>query len=219
MSIGSRVKRLRDVLALQKVSLVLVSKGQSTDKIMDAYQHGQRSFGENRVQELCRKYESLPKDIQWHMIGHLQRNKVKYIVPFVHCVHSVDSTKLLHSLNREAEKVNRLLPCLMQVRLSQDPLKHGFSVEALTDFFERTTDASYPNMAVMGLMGMASYTQNMAVVAEEYALLHQLFLAFKKNYCRHPLLRHELSMGMSRDYKIALQHGGTTVRIGSLLFT
>ena len=219
MALGLRVRRLREELARKGVRLVLVSKGRPPEKIIEAYQHGQRDFGESRVQELLTKYERLPKDIRWHMIGHLQRNKAKYIASFVYLVHSVDSLNLLRVLNEEAQKVNRLLPCLVQVRLSNDSLKKGFSAGAVEDFFSAKTHENYPNISLLGLMGMLSHTKEAAVLSRECTLLRKLFLACKADFYTHPLFSHELSVGMTNDYPIAIQKGSTMVRIGRLIFS
>ena len=218
MTVGQRVRSFRDEIAAKGVRLVLVSKGQPLEKIADAYQHGQRDFGESKVQDLLSRYAHFSKDIRWHMVGHLQRNKVKHIAPFIHLVHSVDSIQLLEVLNKEARKNHRLLKCLIQVKIAQEEEKHGLSVEETECLFSENPHKKYDYLSIIGLMGMASHTPHRQTIAREYAVLGALFSACKKHYDTAPLTRHELSMGMSGDYEIALQKGTTMLRIGRFLF-
>jgi pyridoxal phosphate enzyme (YggS family) len=194
----------------KKVTLVAVSKTKSEDEIMALYNAGQRDFGENYVQELLTKYESLPKDIRWHFIGHLQSNKVKYIAPFIHLIHSADSYKLLKEINKQAANNNRKIDCLLQVYIAQEETKFGLDFQEAKDIFKANT---LNNISITGLMGMASNTENIEQIKKEYQSLKSFFDSNEAAY--H--LKY-LSMGMSGDYDIAIAHGSNMVRIGSLLF-
>ncbi len=196
----------------KNVTLVAVSKTKPVEDIQELYDLGHRDFGENYVQELADKEAQLPKDIRWHFIGHLQSNKVKYIAPFVHLIHGVDSVKLLQEINKQAIKNNRVIDCLLQVHIAQEETKFGFDeeeVETLITRINATTDEWY-HVGVKGLMGMASFSDNINVVRKEFQTLKSIF-------DKHTSLQ-TLSMGMSSDYKIAIEEGSTMVRIGSLLF-
>jgi pyridoxal phosphate enzyme (YggS family) len=201
-----------------KATLVAVSKTKTNDEISELYNLGQRDFGENYVKELLEKYEALPKDILWHFIGHLQTNKVKLIVPFIHLVHGVDSLKLLTEINKEAKKSGRVVQCLLQIHIASEETKFGFSETELSDFFD---DSHYltelQNIKISGLMGMASFTDDEQKIRNEFRSLKLLYDKYAvSNYsnCCFSIL----SMGMSADYKIALQEGSNMIRIGSLLF-
>ncbi len=198
--------------------LVAVSKTKPEADIMALYEAGQRVFGENRVQELVPKYEALPKDIEWHLIGHLQTNKVKYIAPFVSMIQSVDSLKLLAEIDRCAAKSNRTINCLLQVYIANEDTKFGLDAEELFALLDSAEYATLKNVRVCGLMGMATNTDNEARIATEFALLHELFTEVKQRYFAKAPYFKEVSMGMSSDYKIALTQGATLIRIGSLLF-
>lgn len=205
----------------KKVTLVAVSKTKSAEEILSLYDMGQRDFGENYVQELVEKYDQLPKDIRWHFIGHLQSNKVKLIAPFVYLVHSVDSEKLLKEINKQGEKNNRVVDCLLQVHIAKEETKFGFDEKELDTFFKETLSRNdkglYKNIRIVGLMGMASFTDDRNLVRNEFQFLNSLFT---KN-STFSILDSQftiLSMGMSSDYELAIEEGANMVRIGSLLF-
>ncbi len=198
--------------------LVAVSKTKSVEDILTLYKAGQRNFGENYVQELLTKKELLPDDIEWHFIGHLQTNKVKMISPFIACIEGVDSHKLLKEINKEAAKQNQVITCLLQVFIASEETKFGLNELELQQLLKDFHATDYPHIRLGGLMGMASFTSNQLVIANEFALLRSLFEKVKTEYLKNdPDFKH-LSMGMSSDYKLALSHGSTSVRIGSLLF-
>ncbi len=197
--------------------LVAVSKTKPETSIMVLYQKGQRDFGENRVQELISKYEKLPKDIRWHMIGKLQRNKVKYIVPFVSLIHSVDSLDLLEEINKQGAKINRNLDCLLQFHIARESTKAGFSPEDL-DGWSTTTFAAFKHVRILGVMGMATFTEEKGIVRSEFQKLRMIFETLKTGIFKEKSEFKEISMGMSEDYEIALEEGSTMVRIGTLLF-
>ena len=195
------------------VTLVAVSKTKPVEDIKTAYDFGQRNFGENKVQELIKKSEELPKDINWHMIGHLQRNKVKYIVPFIHLIHSVDSLRLLKEINKQAKKQLKKVNVLIQVDISNDDSKFGFSLFEINELFEKINYDDYQNILFKGLMGMASFTSNKEIIRKQFNSLNNVFQKFKK---RHSF--EYLSMGMSGDYIIALECGSNMIRLGSNIF-
>ncbi|MGB2758451.1 MAG: YggS family pyridoxal phosphate-dependent enzyme [Maribacter stanieri] len=196
------------------VTLVAVSKTKPMSLIQEAYDEGQRIFGENRVQEMTEKWQKMPKDIKWHMIGHLQRNKVKYMAEYVSLVHGVDSPRLLAEINKQAEKHNRVISCLLQVHIAEEDTKFGFNEEELLDLVANEEFKAFKNVKIVGLMGMATFTENMDQVRREFASLKSLFTKLKSNYTDF----NTLSMGMSGDYKIAIEEGSTMVRIGSSIF-
>lgn len=195
--------------------LVAVSKTKPVSDIMEAYDCGHRDFGENKVQEMVGKYEELPKDIHWHMIGHLQRNKVKYIAPFVHLIHSIDSEKLLAEVNKEGAKNNRVINCLLQVHIAEEETKFGFDEAELSEFISSRRLSDYPNVNVIGLMGMATFTENTSQIEREFRGLKALF---DKINSQGILKLSELSIGMSGDYQIAVKCGSTLIRVGSSIF-
>ena len=207
-------KQLNEQLRLSEVTLVAVSKTKPVEDILELYELGHRDFGENYVQELVDKAGQLPKDIRWHFIGHLQTNKVKFIVPFIYLIHGVDSLKLLKEINKQAEKSNRVVDCLLQVHIAQEETKFGFDENELNDLFNNLSGYQLNNMKIKGLMGMASMTDDTAQIRTEFLQLKNLF---KQLQTLNPELQ-TLSMGMSSDYKIALEEGSNMVRIGSLLF-
>lgn len=198
--------------------LVAVSKTKPSSAIKEAYDAGVRDFGENKVQELTEKAEALPKDIHWHMIGHLQRNKVKYIAPFVHLIHSVDSLRLLKQINKEGQKVDRVIPCLLQVHIATEESKYGWDEEELTAFLNGDEIKGLQNIRILGLMGMATNTENTEKVRSEFRGLKALFEQLKSMDLPDQVQMRELSMGMSGDYRIAQEEGSTMVRIGSAVF-
>jgi pyridoxal phosphate enzyme (YggS family) len=203
-------------LTASGVDLIAVSKTKPNQDIIDLYEIGQRDFGENYVQELVDKAASLPTDIHWHFIGHLQSNKVKYIAPFVHLIHGVDSEKLLQEINKQALKNNRVIDVLLQVHIATEETKFGFDASSLMEFIQSNRLIPYQNISVKGLMGMASFTEDMNKVKNEFASLSQLFQQVKTILPSNTF--QTLSMGMSSDYALAIQQGSTMVRIGSLLF-
>ncbi len=203
---------------IENVSLIAVSKTKPASDIQTLYDAGQRAFGENKVQELVEKYEVLPKDIEWHLIGHLQSNKVKYIAPFVHLIHGVDSFKLLKEINKEGGKCKRIIPCLLQFHIAQEETKFGFSFEEAQEMLESNEFVELQNVAIYGVMGMASFTENENQIHEEFQTLHNYFQLIKSHYFKFNPEFKELSMGMSGDYKIAMEEGSTLVRVGSTIF-
>ncbi len=198
--------------------LIAVSKTQPADKVFEAYKAGQRLFGENKVQELTAKYEALPKDIAWQMIGHLQTNKVKYIVPFIDLIHSVDSLKLLTEISKQAAKINRVVNCLLQIHIAEEETKFGFSEEEVIDFITSGALKNLSHIQIAGLMGMATLTENEAQIRKEFKGLKTLFEKIKQMNLPPSITMCELSMGMSSDYTIAQQEGSTLVRIGTAIF-
>lgn len=201
----------------KKVTLVAVSKTKPVSDILELYDLGHRDFGENYVQEMVSKAEQLPKDIHWHYIGHLQTNKVRLIASFVQLIHGVDSLKLLKEINKQGEKFGRLINCLLQVHIAQEETKFGLKEEELNELVRESREVSLQNVRVCGLMGMASFTDDMNKVREEFRYLKILF--DKQALLTAPNFQlHTLSMGMSSDYKIAVEEGSNMVRIGSLLF-
>jgi PLP dependent protein len=205
-------------LTQKNVTLVAVSKTKPASAIQELYNQGQRHFGENKVQELVAKAEELPNDIHWHLIGHLQRNKVKYIAPFVHLIHSVDSLELLQEINKQAAKANRTIDCLLQIFIATEETKFGLSVEELNTLLTSPEYAQMLHIHIRGLMGMASNTDDEAQVKREFASLKQLHTQIKQRYFENDPLFDILSMGMSTDHDLAIAEGATIVRIGSLLF-
>jgi pyridoxal phosphate enzyme (YggS family) len=215
MEIRKNINFYKEETGRYHARLIAVSKTHSIEKITEAYEAGQRIFGENKVQEMEGKYESLPKDIQWHMIGHLQTNKVKFIAPFVSLIHSVDSEKLLAEIDKQGGKAQRIIPCLLQVHIAEEENKFGFDDAELLDMAQKLT--AYKHVTIQGLMGMATFTENQEQLRREFKHLKDLFEKVKAMNLPGIELK-ELSMGMSADYKIALEEGSTMVRIGSALF-
>ena len=200
------------------VKLVTISKTKPLEEIMEVYQEGHRIFGENKVQELVRKFEQLPKDIEWHMVGHLQSNKVKYIAPFVHLIHSVDSLNLLQEINKQAIKYNRTINCLLEVHIAEEETKFGLDDDEVYKLIESQGFKDCSNIHLAGLMGMATYTENIDQIRKEFNHLHELFMNLKKTkFSDNPEFK-DLSMGMSSDYKIAIEEGSTMIRVGSKIF-
>jgi hypothetical protein len=202
----------------EDVTLVAVSKTKPNAAILEAYECGQRIFGENKVQELSDKAEALPKDIEWHMIGHLQTNKVKYIAPFVAMIHGVDSFKLLEEINKQAKKHDRVIQCLLQFHIAQEDTKFGLTLDECCQLLDSEAFLALQNVTICGLMGMASFVDDEGQIRQEFRALYDSFLLIKHNYFRlNDNFRH-LSMGMSGDYPIAVDEGSTMVRIGSTIF-
>jgi PLP dependent protein len=216
MEIRKNINFYQSETGLYGATLIAVSKTHPPEKIQEAYDAGQRIFGENKVQEMVSKYEALPKDIQWHMIGHLQTNKVKLIAPFVSLIHSVDSEKVLSEIDKQGGKAGRVIPCLLQVHIAEEETKFGFNETELFDVVLKKLSA-FANVKVHGLMGMATLTDNQDRIRKEFRHLKRLFEKLKGMNLPYAEIN-ELSMGMSADYKIALEEGSTLVRIGSALF-
>lgn len=200
------------------VTLVAVSKTKPVSAIEEAYAEGQRHFGENKVQEMADKAEQLPKDIHWHFIGHLQTNKVKYIAPFVALIHSVDSLKLLLEINRQATKNNRIIPVLLQFHIAQEETKYGFSWDEVVDILNSEEYKYFGNIRIDGVMGMASFTDDEALIRKEFKLLKTYFDELKSTFFSEKNHFSICSMGMSGDYKIAIKEGSTMIRVGSSIF-
>lgn len=217
MSIQSNLERIKATIP-DNVTLVAISKTHPVEVVMEAYNAGQRVFGENKVQEMVAKYETMPKDIDWHLVGHLQSNKVKYIVPFVSLIHSVDSLKLLDVINKEAEKEGRIINCLLQMYIAAEETKFGLSSEELEELLKSSEYQKMKNIRVVGLMGMASFTDNTEKIKSEFRYLTNTFKHVKDLYFRDIQDFKEISMGMSGDYEIAIEEGSTMVRIGSSIF-
>lgn len=212
MSIRDNIKQISASLP-SHVTLVAVSKTKPNEAIMEAYDAGQRDFGENYVQELSDKAEQLPKDIRWHFIGHLQSNKVKYIAPFVHLIHGVDSFKLLAEIDKQAQKNKRVISCLLQIYIAREESKFGFDMAECETLLASPEFLSFKNIRIAGMMGMASNTDNQTIVRTEFHALHEFY---KRMQPIHDLS--VLSMGMSSDYKLAIAEGSNMVRIGSSIF-
>jgi len=200
------------------VRLVAVSKTKPIADILEIYKKGQRIFGENKVQELVDKFPVLPKDIQWHFIGHLQRNKVKFIVPFVHLIHSVDSARLLAEINKQAKKVDRVVNCLLQFHIAEEETKFGLDLNEAKSLFESSEYMEMQNIKLCGVMGMGTFINDTSITHREFQSLKNIFDELKNKYFQNDPDFKEISMGMSGDYKIAIEEGSTLVRIGSALF-
>jgi len=198
--------------------LVAVSKTKPVEEIQALYDAGQRVFGENRVQELAEKAVLLPKDIEWHTIGHLQSNKVKYIAEFVSLIHSVDSFKLLYEIDKQAAKRDRTINCLLQLRIATEESKHGMDFDDILTTLNEDGLEKYPNIRVLGLMGMATFTDDRKQISREFKILRSRFDQLQKGYFKADETFGELSMGMSADYQLALEEGSTLIRVGSLIF-
>lgn len=217
MSIAENIKRITSELG-ENTRLVAVSKTKPDEDIMEAYNAGQRLFGENKVQELTGKYERLPKDIEWHFIGHLQSNKVKYIASFISLIHGVDSLKLLKTINKEAKKKGRVIDCLLQFHIATETTKFGLNREEAVAILEDEQYSSFGNIRIAGVMGMATYTDDTEQIRSEFRSLKHIFDDLKSRYFSDKEYFKEISMGMSGDYKIAVEEGSTLVRIGSSIF-
>ncbi len=213
MSITKNLITIKETIP-EGVTLVVVSKTKTVDAIMEAYATGQRIFGENKIQEMTEKMEKLPKDILWHMIGHVQRNKVKYMASYVHLIHGVDTLKLLQEIDKQAKKQQRIINCLLQVHIAEEATKFGMDEEELRTLATSGVLDELTNIKVLGLMGMATYTENEEQIRREFKHLKRLFETIRG---RLPGIS-ELSMGMSADYTIAIEEGSTMVRIGSAIF-
>ncbi|MHB1147356.1 MAG: YggS family pyridoxal phosphate-dependent enzyme [Lutibacter sp.] len=201
----------------ENVTLIAVSKTQSVASILEAYQAGQRAFGENKIQEMAEKFDTLPKDIEWHMIGHLQSNKVKYMAQFVHLIHGVDSFKTLKEINKQAVKNNRIINCLLEVKIASEDTKFGLSFAEVEQLLPSEELKNLNNVYILGLMGMASFTKDNSFISAEFKNLKNFFDSLQKykSFNVNPTI---LSMGMSGDYKIAIEEGSTMIRVGSAIF-
>lgn len=213
MNITANLQQIKASIP-EHVTLVAVSKTKSNEAILEAYQTGQRIFGENKVQELTEKYESLPKDIEWHMIGHLQSNKVKYIAPFVSLIHGVDSFKLLKEINKRAAQNERVINCLLQIHIAEEDTKFGFDEKEVIELIKSETFQDLKNIKIVGLMGMATFTENENQIRKEFKSLKKLFDKLQISNHQFQIL----SMGMSGDYQIAIEEGSTMIRVGSSIF-
>lgn len=217
MSIGENLKTIRNTIP-DRVTLVAISKTKPNEDILEAYNEGQRIFGENKVQDLTKKYEELPKDIQWHFIGHLQTNKIKYIAPFISLLHAIDSLKLLKAVNKEAAKNNRVIDCLLQFHVAQEESKFGLKIKEGKELLEMDEFATLNNIRIVGIMGMASYTDDIEQIKNEFKTLKNIFSTLKNDYFSEAQYFSEISMGMSGDYPLAIEQGSTMVRVGSSIF-
>jgi len=217
MSIKSQLQNINAILP-QTTQLVAVSKYHPIEALQEAYDAGQRIFGESHVQELTVKYDALPKDIIWHFIGHLQTNKVKYIAPFISLIHAVDTMKLLREINKQAEKFGRVIPCLLQIHIAQEETKFGFTPDELRETLAAGEWRSLKKIQIAGLMCMASNTDDEQQIRDEFRFAHSFFSSIKDDFFADDPLFRELSMGMSGDYPIAIEEGSTLIRVGSLIF-
>jgi hypothetical protein len=217
MSVQSNLQIIRKNVPAS-VKLVCVSKFHPKEAIEEAYNCGERIFGESKVQELCEKFESLPKNIQWHFIGHLQTNKIKYIVPFVELIHGVDSYKLLTEINRQAEKAGKIVNCLLQIHIAVEETKFGFSESELLEMLRAGEWKALKNIQLCGLMGMATFTENREQIRSEFKSLKLIFDKVKTEFFKETNPFSEISMGMSDDYQIAIEEGSTMIRVGSRIF-
>ena len=216
MSIKNNLNNILNTIP-ENVTLIAVSKTQPVASILEAYQAGQRAFGENKIQEMAEKFDTLPKDIEWHMIGHLQSNKVKYMAHFVHLIHGVDSFKTLEEINKQALKHNRIINCLLEVKIASEETKFGLTFEEVEQLLKSEELKNLKNVNISGLMGMASFTEDIEVIRNEFKTLKNFFnsLIKFKSFNVNPSI---LSMGMSGDYKIAVEEGSTMIRVGSAIF-
>lgn len=212
MNISENITTLKSQLP-NTVTLVAVSKTKPISELMQAYDAGQRIFGENKIQEMEVKWKQMPNDVEWHMIGHVQRNKVKYMAPFVHLIHAVDSIKLLREINKEAKKNQRVIHCLLQIKIAEEDSKYGMDEQSASNLLASEEVMGFEHIKIMGLMGMATFTDNETQLTQEFKKLKTFFDACQKKY---PF--NILSMGMSSDYQLAIRQGSTMVRIGSAIF-
>lgn len=218
MSITDNIKRLKKEIETINVKLIAVSKTKPVEDVQEAYDAGQRIFGENQVQEMAEKAEKLPADIQWHLIGHLQTNKVKYIAPFVSLIHSVDSIKLLKEINKQAQKNDRIIDCLLQIYIADEETKFGLGFDEAIELLRSDDFQELKNVRIVGVMGIATNTENEKQVKEEFYELKTFFDGLKLSFFRKEDSFKEVSMGMSSDYNTAIEQGSTMVRIGSDIF-
>ena len=215
--IKEQLSKINEVIP-PNVVLIAVSKTKPNEDLLEAYDAGQRHFGENKVQELCEKWNSLPKDIHWHIIGHLQTNKVKYIAEFIHLIHAVDSLKLLQEIDKQAKKHERIIPCLLQFHIAKEESKFGLSISEAEALLQTSIYATLTNIHIAGVMGMASFVDDERQITNEFNELAQIYTTLKNNYFKEVASFREISMGMSGDYSLAIEEGSTMVRIGSSIF-
>ncbi|HAN18077.1 MAG: YggS family pyridoxal phosphate enzyme [Bacteroidetes bacterium GWC2_33_15] len=218
MGVSENIKSLLINDIPKNVKLIAVTKTKPISAILEAYNSGYKIFGENKVQELSDKYQALPKDIEWHMIGHLQTNKVKYIAPFVHLIHGVDSFKLLQVIDKEGQKNNRKINCLLQFYIAKEETKFGFDLPEALHMIQLPEFNDLKNVNIVGVMGMATFTENTHTIRAEFKELVYIFNQLKNTFFQDNPDFKEISMGMSNDYKLAIEEGATLVRIGSLIF-
>jgi pyridoxal phosphate enzyme (YggS family) len=217
MSIAKNLLKIKSTLP-STVTLVAVSKTKPIPNLMEAYDAGQRIFGENKIQEMAEKWEAMPKDIEWHMIGHVQTNKVKFMAPFVSLIHGVDSLKLLEEINKQAQKNNRIIDCLLQMYIAEEESKFGLDEGELNEILSTATFQGMNNIRIVGLMGMATFTDNQEQIKKEFTHLKSIFDYLVRQTKTQNLEPKTLSMGMSGDYQLAIECGSTMVRIGSSIF-
>ncbi len=217
MSVRENIDKLREEIP-KEVKIVAVSKFHSTDEMMEAYNDGQYLFGESRVQELQEKQPQLPEDIEWHFIGSLQRNKVRFIAPFVSLIHSLDSERLMKEIDKRASQHNRVIPCLIQLHVADEQTKSGFTPNEAREFLDSGRWKEYKNISISGVMGMATFTEDTELIRSEFKLIKEMFDEFKSKYFANDESFKEISMGMSGDYKIAVEEGATIIRVGTLIF-
>ena len=215
--IKEQLSKINEVIP-PNVLLIAVSKTKPNEDLLEAYDAGQRHFGENKVQELCEKWNSLPKDIHWHIIGHLQTNKVKYIAEFIHLIHAVDSLKLLQEIDKQAKKHERIIPCLLQFHIAKEESKFGLNISEAEDLLQTSVYATLTNIRIAGVMGMASFVDDERQITNEFNELAQIYTTLKNNYFKEVASFREISMGMSGDYPIAIKCGSTMIRVGSTIF-
>ncbi len=216
-SIAENIFDIRKKLP-EQVKLIAVSKYKPESDLLQAYEAGQRVFGENKAQEMTEKHEHLPKDIEWHFIGHLQTNKIKYIIPYVHCIHSIDSARLLAEVEKHAAKCNRRVRCLLQFHIATEESKFGFSYEEAVAMLASPAFAEWEHIEICGVMGMATNTENQDLIRSEFHTLKRYFDQLKTDFFLNQESFREISMGMTGDYPIAVEEGSTMVRIGSAIF-
>ena len=218
MSITANISAIKKEIGTSNVKLIAVSKTKPVESILEAYEAGHRLFGENMVQELVEKHEKLPKDIEWHLIGHLQTNKVKYIAPFINLIHSVDSLKLIQEINKQALKHDRIINCLLQLEIADEETKFGMDMAEAIEFLRSKEFQELKNVRICGVMGIATLTDNPKMTTEEFYELKTFFNGLKDTFFRKDPAFKEISMGMSGDYKLAIEEGSTLIRLGSTIF-
>lgn len=218
MSIAANIVHIKEETTQAHVTLVAVSKTKSVADILEAYNAGQRIFGENMVQELVEKHEQLPKDIQWHLVGHLQSNKVKYIAPFIDLIHSVDSLSLLQEINKQAAKHNRVINCLLQLSIDDEDTKFGLEFDEAITLLRSAEYSELKNVQIIGVMGIATNTLSTKMIKDEFHELTVFFQGLKQSFFKNTSSFKEISMGMSSDYKIAIEEGSTMIRLGNTIF-
>ena len=217
MNIEQNINQIKKKLP-SKTRLVAVSKFHDTAHILEAYHSGHKIFGESRVQELIDKQPDLPDDIEWHFVGRLQRNKVQFLVPFIHCIHSVDSARLLRRIEQQAARVDRVIPCLLQIHIAQEDTKAGFTEEECWQFLSTNEWREFKHIQLAGVMGMATFTDDEDLVRKEFKSLKNFFHKLKEHFFKDTPAFKEISMGMSSDYRIAVEEGSTLIRVGTTIF-